>query len=68
MVKAPAFIAEAMNFRNKLETVIPTPVAKLAQTAAFVTLFQYRPYMNGARKEPAKAPQDIQLGDKGRRL
>ena len=44
-----------------LETVIPTPAIKLAQTAAFVTRFQYSPYKNGAKNAPARAPQLIPI-------
>ena len=39
-------------------TVIPTPQIKLTQTEAFVIFFENKPYKNGARKEPAKAPQE----------
>ena len=44
-----------------LDTVIPTPAAKLAHTAAGVTRFQYSPYRNGARNAPASAPQEIPM-------
>ena len=50
-----------MNLKNILETVSNTPQVKLAQTAALVTPFQYRPYRNGARKAPASAPQEIPI-------
>ena len=58
---APALIGDAMNLINIFATVIPTPHTKLAQTAAFVTPFQYRPYINGARNAPASAPQEIPI-------
>ena len=38
---APALMGEAINLRNMLDTVKNTPQIKLAQTAAFVTPFQY---------------------------
>ena len=40
---------------------MPTPTIKLAQTDAVVVFFQNRPYMNGARKAPARAPQEIPI-------
>ena len=43
------------------DTVIPTPAAKLAHTAALETRFQYNPYKNGARNAPASAPQEIPI-------
>lgn len=46
---------------EEVQTVIPTPAVKLAQTAALVTPFQYNPYMNGARNAPASAPQEIPI-------
>ena len=58
---APALIGEAMYPRNRLDTVMPIPHAKLAQTAARVTPFQYRPYKNGAKNAPASAPQEIPI-------
>ena len=39
-VMAPALIAESIKPMNILATVMPTPVAKLAQTAARVVRFQ----------------------------
>ena len=50
-----------MNLKNMLDTVIPTPLIKLAHTAALVTPFQYRPYENGAKNAPANAPQEIPM-------
>ena len=58
---APALIGEAMNLRNIFETVKRTPHAKLAHTESFVTPFQYNPYINGARKAPARAPHEIPM-------
>ena len=58
---APALIGDAMNLKNILDTVINTPLAKLAQTAALVTPFQYKPYINGAKNAPANAPQEIPM-------
>ena len=40
---------------------MPIPHAKLAQTAARVTRFQYSPYKNGARNAPASAPQEMPI-------
>ena len=34
---------------------------KHAQQDAFVTLFEYKAYMNGARNAPANAPQDTPI-------
>lgn len=42
-------------------TVIPTPQMKFAHTAAFVTFLLNKPYMNGARNEPARAPQEYPI-------
>ena len=39
-IQISALIGDAINFRNRLETVISTPQAKLAQTATLVTPFQ----------------------------
>ena len=58
---APALIGDAMNLKNMFDTVMNTPLAKLAQTATFVTPFQYKPYINGAKKAPASAPQEIPI-------
>ena len=58
---APALMGDAMNLKNMFDTVINTPLAKLAQTAAFVTPFQYKPYINGAKNAPANAPQEIPI-------
>lgn len=46
---------------NMFTTVIPTPQMKQAQTEAVVTPRQYKPNIKGARKAPAKAPQDIPI-------
>ena len=61
MAIAPALMGDAINLKNILATVSNTPHAKLAQTEAFVTPFQYRPYINGARKAPANAPHEIPM-------
>lgn len=42
-------------------TVMPTPEMKLAHTEAFVIFFENRPYIKGAKKAPAKAPQEIDI-------
>ena len=43
--------------------MIDKPTTKLVQTALFVTFFQYKPNMNGAKNAPAKAPQEIPIKD-----
>ena len=58
MVNAPALIGEAMKCQIILATVTPMLKIKLTQTAAFVTFFQYKPYINGARNAPASAPHE----------
>ena len=58
---APVLIGDAMNLKNMFDTVINMPLAKLVQTAAFVTPFQYNPYINGAKNAPANAPQEIPI-------
>ena len=40
IVTAPALIGDAMNFRNMLATVKPTPKMKHTHTESFVVFFQ----------------------------
>ena len=48
--------------RKKILATISTELnRKHTQQEAFVTLLEYRAYMNGARKEPASAPQDTPI-------
>ena len=61
MAMAPATMEDPNNGTKIFKTVMPTPKIKLIQTAALVTRFQYKPYMKGAKKAPAKAPQEIPI-------
>ena len=51
MAMAPALIGDAINLKNILATVIPTPQAKLAQTAALVTPLQIEKYQKRLEKQ-----------------
>ena len=42
-------------------TVTPVAYTKQVATALFVTFFAYRPYRNGARKAPARAPHETPI-------
>ena len=58
---APALIGDLIHLKNIFKRVMPTPHAKLAQTEAFVIFLEYSPYRKGARKAPARAPQEIPI-------
>ena len=61
MARAPQSIGFIGFPASMLITVMPTPHAKHAQTAARVTPRQYKPSMNGARKAPASAPHEMPI-------
>ena len=58
---APAFMGEVIKLKNMFDVVKPTPNIKHAQIEALDVPFQYRLYRNGARKAPARAPQEIPI-------
>ena len=66
MAIAPALMGDCSSGGNQVEnsmlaTMSSDPKAKLTQQAVRVVFFQYRPYRNGARKAPARAPQEIPM-------
>lgn len=66
MQKAPALIGDCniggKSGRIKIFAVITTlEKMKLIQHEIFVTPFQYKLYMNGAKKAPAKAPHETPI-------
>ena len=54
-------IAGRLDLANILIKVRPQPQIKDTQQDATVVFFQYSEYRNGARKEPASAPQDTPI-------
>ncbi len=70
MARNPALMGEVkyglmktcpVNIAHMQPTMIRMPDPKLTQTDAAVVRFHYRPYRKGARKAPARAPQDMPM-------
>ena len=64
--KAPQLIGDCSiggkYWRRKIFSIITIEEnRKLVQQAAFVVFFQYSPYRKGARKAPARAPQEMPI-------
>ena len=63
---APQLIGDCIiagkELRKKILAVISvTEKTKQVQQAALVTFLEYKEYKNGAKKAPAKAPQDTPI-------
>ncbi len=66
MAMAPQLIGDCMmagkESRKKILAIIRMELnRKQTQQEAFVTFLEYREYIKGARKEPARAPQDTPI-------
>jgi len=66
IARAPALMGDCRMVGNELlkqilRIINPVLNPKQLHTAARLTLFQYNPYKNGARNDPAKAPHEIPI-------